>query len=206
MHLSVTGKRRHGTGALSDDADWYCSGVALSHALHPGLWPRSNRGRTNSSARSNSELCSPAVQESFQRARRDAALLLVRRGREDVPRGAGAGPVVRHRDLGHRRHPDVQPARRPGRRRSGPSARRRPSTRAAKMGAKTPRERDYIEAVAAYYEDWANRPERTRQLTRAQRVRGARRPLSRPTTRRRSSTRSTSPARSRRPTRPTRPT
>lgn len=36
-----------------------------------------------------------------------------------------------------------------------------------KIGAKTQRERDYIEAVAAYYEDWANRPEKTRQLNRA---------------------------------------
>src|SRR3989449_9645614 len=36
-----------------------------------------------------------------------------------------------------------------------------------KIGAKTQRERDYIEAGAAYYEDWANRPERTRQLNRA---------------------------------------
>ncbi len=36
-----------------------------------------------------------------------------------------------------------------------------------KIGAKTQRERDYVEAVAAYYEDWANRPERTRQLNRA---------------------------------------
>ncbi|MDH4259819.1 MAG: nuclear transport factor 2 family protein [Gammaproteobacteria bacterium] len=35
------------------------------------------------------------------------------------------------------------------------------------IGAKTQRERDYIGAVAAYYEDWANRPERTRQLNRA---------------------------------------
>lgn len=35
------------------------------------------------------------------------------------------------------------------------------------IGAKTQRERDYIEAVAAYYEDWVNRPERTRQLNRA---------------------------------------
>ena len=35
------------------------------------------------------------------------------------------------------------------------------------IGAKTQRERDYIEAVATYYEDWANRPERTRQLNRA---------------------------------------
>jgi tetratricopeptide (TPR) repeat protein len=35
------------------------------------------------------------------------------------------------------------------------------------MGAKTERERDYVEAVAAYYEDFANRPERARQLARA---------------------------------------
>jgi tetratricopeptide (TPR) repeat protein len=36
-----------------------------------------------------------------------------------------------------------------------------------KMGAKTQRERDYLEAVAAYYEDFATRPERARQLARA---------------------------------------
>src|SRR5499427_10360870 len=36
-----------------------------------------------------------------------------------------------------------------------------------KMGAKTQRERDYLEAVAAYYEDFANRTERQRQLARA---------------------------------------
>jgi tetratricopeptide (TPR) repeat protein len=36
-----------------------------------------------------------------------------------------------------------------------------------KIGAKTPRERDYIEAVAAYYEDWGNRSERQRQVARA---------------------------------------
>ncbi|PYM94716.1 MAG: hypothetical protein DME04_06760 [Candidatus Rokuibacteriota bacterium] len=36
-----------------------------------------------------------------------------------------------------------------------------------KIGAKTQRERDYIEAVAAYYEDWGSRPERTRQQNRA---------------------------------------
>jgi hypothetical protein len=36
-----------------------------------------------------------------------------------------------------------------------------------RMGTKTQRERDYLEAVAAYYEDFANRPERARQLARA---------------------------------------
>src|SRR5881396_1300423 len=35
------------------------------------------------------------------------------------------------------------------------------------MGAKTEREREYLEAVAAYYEDFTNRPERARQLARA---------------------------------------
>jgi tetratricopeptide (TPR) repeat protein len=38
---------------------------------------------------------------------------------------------------------------------------------ARKIGAKTQRERDYIEAIAAYYEDFANRPERERQVARA---------------------------------------
>ena len=37
-----------------------------------------------------------------------------------------------------------------------------------KVGAKTQRERDYIEAVAAYYADYANKPERARQAARAQ--------------------------------------
>ena len=35
-------------------------------------------------------------------------------------------------------------------------------------GAKTQRERDYLDAVAAYYADFTNRPERARQLSRAQ--------------------------------------
>jgi len=36
-----------------------------------------------------------------------------------------------------------------------------------RIGAKTSRERDYIEAVAAYYQDFATRPERERQASRA---------------------------------------
>lgn len=38
---------------------------------------------------------------------------------------------------------------------------------ARRIGAKTERERDYIEATAAYYEDYANRPEKARQASRA---------------------------------------
>ncbi len=37
-----------------------------------------------------------------------------------------------------------------------------------RVGAKTQRERDYIEAVATYYADFANRPERARQASRSQ--------------------------------------
>jgi tetratricopeptide (TPR) repeat protein len=36
-----------------------------------------------------------------------------------------------------------------------------------RIGAKTERERGYIEAVAAYYQDFASRPEKDRQITRA---------------------------------------
>ena len=35
-----------------------------------------------------------------------------------------------------------------------------------RIGAKTERERDYLEAVAAYFQDWATRPERERQIAR----------------------------------------
>ena len=38
---------------------------------------------------------------------------------------------------------------------------------ARKIGAHTQRERDYIEAVGAYYQDFATRPERARQLSRS---------------------------------------
>jgi tetratricopeptide (TPR) repeat protein len=37
-----------------------------------------------------------------------------------------------------------------------------------RIGAKTQRERDYIEAVAAYYKDYSSRPEKERQAARAQ--------------------------------------
>jgi tetratricopeptide (TPR) repeat protein len=39
--------------------------------------------------------------------------------------------------------------------------------KAGRLGTKTQREREYLEAVAAYYEDFSNRPERARQLARA---------------------------------------
>jgi tetratricopeptide (TPR) repeat protein len=55
---------------------------------------------------------------------------------------------------------------------AGPPAKQAPRAQAAidkgrEMGAGTPRERDYLEAVAAYYEDFANRPERARSAARA---------------------------------------
>jgi tetratricopeptide (TPR) repeat protein len=55
---------------------------------------------------------------------------------------------------------------------AGASAKDAPRAQAAidkgrQMGAKTERERDYLEAVAAYYENFASRSERERQLSRA---------------------------------------
>jgi hypothetical protein len=55
---------------------------------------------------------------------------------------------------------------------AGPPAKQAPRAQAAidkgrQMGGKTQRERDYLEAVAAYYEDFANRPERVRSAARA---------------------------------------
>lgn len=55
----------------------------------------------------------------------------------------------------------------------GPSAERAERAQRAidegrRIGAKTQREGDYIEAVAAYYADWSNRPERARQQARAE--------------------------------------
>ncbi len=54
----------------------------------------------------------------------------------------------------------------------GPTAREAERAQAAiadgrRIGAGTQRERDYIEAVAAYFEGWADRPERTRQANRS---------------------------------------
>ncbi len=68
------------------------------------------------------------------------------------------------------------------------------------MGAKT--ERDYLEAVAAYYQDFGKRSERERQVARAK----AYEALAAKYPKDDSSMRSTSPARSCRPTRPTRRT
>ena len=62
-------------------------------------------------------------------------------------------PDLRHRHLGHRRDADEQPA---GRQGASPKAAEQAQAaidQGRRIGAKTQRERDYIEAVAAYYED-----------------------------------------------------
>ena len=112
--------------------------------------------------------CSPAVQAKLQRG---VAMLhsfyysAAKRPFEEV--GAG-GQHLRHRGLGLRLDPDDQPARRRRRLAQGRAERAQAAIeKGRKMGAKTQRERDYLEAVAAYYEDFANRPERERQVARA---------------------------------------
>ena len=100
--------------------------------------------------------------------RGDAALVLLFRGGKGLRGGRRGRQFLRDRGLGIRLDPDVEPA--PGNRRlaqeraagagrdrQGPARwARRPSASATTS-----------EAVAAYYEDFANRPERARQLARA---------------------------------------
>ncbi|HEV8457631.1 MAG TPA: hypothetical protein VGR44_04970, partial [Methylomirabilota bacterium] len=111
--------------------------------------------------------CSPAVQENFQRA--VAMLHSFRFGetekafRDVLARDPwcavatwGIAAILMDNPLGA----------------LGPPKERAERARAAidqgrKIAAKTQRERDYLEAIAAYWEDWANRPEPTRQLNRA---------------------------------------
>ena len=148
--------------------------------------------------------CSPKVQPQFERARRDAAFVLVPRGREDVPRRPRRRPAVHDRHVGNRGDPDVQSAGRAGRVAEGRrSWRRRRSTRAAAS-----RRRRSASATTS-----KPSPRITRISRRARSARGrsrAPRPTrrwrrsTRTTTRRRSSPRSISPARNRRPTRRTR--
>ena len=109
--------------------------------------------------------CSETVQPQFERGVAHAAFVLVqRRPRRRSRRSLAQDPRLRHRELGHRRDPHER-IRSPGRarRRRAPSRRRPRSSRRRRIGAKTQRERDYIEAVAAYYEDFATAPERERQ-------------------------------------------
>ena len=111
--------------------------------------------------------CSAAVQEKFQRS---VAMLHSFRYLETEKafrEVLAEDPHLRHCDLGHRVNSDVQSAggRRPvvGVGGCGKAA----IEEGRKIGAKTQRERDYIEAVAAYWEDWSGRPEKTRQVNRA---------------------------------------
>ena len=72
---------------------------------------------------------------------------------------------MRDRNLGHRIDSHVQPAGRQGAYKGAEVAQAIDQGR--KIGAKSQRERDYLEAVAAYYADFPNRSERSRQESRS---------------------------------------
>ena len=74
---------------------------------------------------------------------------------------------MHHSELGHRRDPDVESARRAGASPKGAAAAQAAIDQGRRVSPKTQRERDYIEAVAAYYQDFSTRPERSRQESRA---------------------------------------
>jgi molecular chaperone GrpE (heat shock protein) len=70
--------------------------------------------------------------------------------------------------LGNRRHPDVEPTRGAGASPKGAEIAQQAIDEARRIGLKTDRERDYVDAVAAYYQDFGTRSERERQVARAQ--------------------------------------
>jgi tetratricopeptide (TPR) repeat protein len=139
--------------------------IAIGSLLIPGIGRTQSKDQVGKVDFANS--CSPAVQENFQRS--VAMLHSFRYGEteksfrevlaQDPSCGvatwgiaailmqnplAGAGPS---KDWAERAQAAIADGR--------------------KIGAKTQRERDYIEAVAVYWDDWGNRAERTRQSNRA---------------------------------------
>ena len=111
--------------------------------------------------------CSPAVQEQFQRA---AAMLHSFRygeGEKAFREVLGQDPSCAIATWGIAALLMSNPLAGAGSSKEGAERAQAALDQGRKIGAKTPREQRYIDAVAAYYEDWANRPERTRQLNRA---------------------------------------
>jgi len=117
------------------------------------------------------QLVQPRVQKVPAR-RGDAALVLYSARKKPSRRSPRRTIPVPSRP-GIRFDPDVKPApgnRRPRQERAAGAGRDRQGTA---NGAKTERERDYSRRWSPTYEDFANRPERARQLARAS-LRGAR--------------------------------
>ena len=105
--------------------------------------------------------CSAGGAAAIQSRRRDAAFVLLSRDREGVHRHRREGTVLRHGLLGHCHQPAAQSAGRPVPRRC-PQARLGSDRKGARGSAKTEREIAWIEALAAFYQDYATVPQRTR--------------------------------------------
>ncbi len=146
--------------------------------------------------------CNETAQRRFDRAMRYQHSFWYRESQGNLRGGAQGRPGLRHRLLGHRA--DACSA--------IPTARHRRQIfslglaaieKAKAIGAKTERERDYIDALAVMYVDYDKIPQRGARAVLPQGDGGAGGNTIPTTTKRRSSTPSRSTWRRRRPTRPT---
>src|SRR6266480_6912797 len=114
-----------------------------------------------------SQLVQPGGAGEAPARHRHAAFVLLLGDAAGVRGGGRGGPVLRDRGVGYASILMSNPLQGIG---ASPKAAQQAQAaidKGRQMGAKTERERDYLEAVAAYYEDFANRTERARQLARA---------------------------------------
>jgi hypothetical protein len=139
--------------------------------------------------------CDAKVQPELQRAMADAALVLVHAGEKTFRNVLQNDPRCRIATFGVARLLMNNPLAGQGASPQAAASAQAAIDQGRRIEGGTQRERDYVEAVAAYYADFASKPERARQAARAASVRGTRRALSRTTTRRRSSRRSIPPRR-----------
>jgi len=111
--------------------------------------------------------CSPAVQEQFQRAVAMLHSFRYGEGEKAFREVLAQDPSCAIATWGIAALLMSNPLAGVGASKEGAERAQAAIDQGRKIGAKTPREQRYIDAVAAYYEDFANRPERTRQLNRA---------------------------------------
>jgi tetratricopeptide (TPR) repeat protein len=138
------------------------SGLAVAHEEHAG---HAGQGKVGEVSFANS--CAPAVQADFARGVAMLHSFWYSAGEQTFRDVLGKDPGCAIATWGIASILMMNPLNG-----VGPTAKEAERAQAAlelgrRTGAGTQRERDYIEAVGAYYEDWANRPERARQQARA---------------------------------------
>jgi len=111
--------------------------------------------------------CNPAVTGEAPARHRHVALVLLFRGAAGLRGGGRGGPLLHNRCLGLRLHPDAETRSRASLLAENATVAQAAINKARKVGREDRARARLPRAVAAYYEDFINRPERARQLARA---------------------------------------